>query len=492
MLKDFLGGRIHRMVIDRGRVLGFLALTLGMLFGPGFPVAAQRGGRIIASVVNSFPDSDNGSVMFLDALTSTLAGSPVIVETLPTMGVASPNGRWFYVVNLLSSSLTIIHASQRVITHLCLSTGCPPNEPRQFVRPSAVAVTPDGGRVLVTKFGSPGQQPQGSGLAVINARTNQLLADIPLLGSPFDIVVAPEGNRAYVTMARPGGGWQVGAIDLTRGVMTEVIPMGQATFSIALARDGRTLYALDWEDHRLRLIDASLNRIQSMVDVGVAADGLSLSPDGSKIYISHRDQQGVWVLDAQTLDVLSRIAPGVPSRATVLRRLAISPDGTLGYVVNPNNNNVTVLDLINNRVRGQIAVGENPVAVAFFVRPEELVEQEPNDTLAQAQNLLSSFPLVVKGTLRSVMDADVYAVEARGGQQLIADIDAHVLGATVDTIVTVIDETGNVVAENDDFDGSRDAYLMAAIPRDGRYFIRVATQRTPGFQPAYELVVMVK
>jgi hypothetical protein len=37
----------------------------------------------------------------------------------------------------------------------------------------------------------------------------------------------------------------------------------------------------------------------------------------------------------------------------------------------------------------------------------------------------------------------------------------------------VYDSSGNPIAENDDFGGTKDSYQQVTIPRSGRYFIRL-------------------
>jgi hypothetical protein len=92
-------------------------------------------------------------------------------------------------------------------------------------------------------------------------------------------------------------------------------------------------------------------------------------------------------------------------------------------------------------------LGREPVA-----RPEvalgtlkELAERESNDTTARAQPLRA--PVTVNGRVhgRSGADVDVYRVEMKKGQTLVAEIEAQRLGSALDSVIDVLDAKGQPV-----------------------------------------------
>lgn len=102
----------------------------------------------------------------------------------------------------------------------------------------------------------------------------------------------------------------------------------------------------------------------------------------------------------------------------------------------------------------------------------EVAEQEPNDAPRKAQAI--SLPTaVVNGKMSGGGDVDVYAVELRQGQTLVAALAAHsVLASPMDAAMQVVDARGNVVAFNHDQQGL-DPRIEFVAPADGRWLVRV-------------------
>ncbi|GBC77222.1 putative subtilase-type serine protease [bacterium HR08] len=105
--------------------------------------------------------------------------------------------------------------------------------------------------------------------------------------------------------------------------------------------------------------------------------------------------------------------------------------------------------------------------------PGMVTESEPNNSFAQANAITPN--VTVSGTINPAGDVDIFAFEARRGQQLLIEVDARSLTppSPLDTVVTLFDSRGQQLAENDDADGSTDSRLRFTIPADGRYFFRV-------------------
>ncbi len=114
----------------------------------------------------------------------------------------------------------------------------------------------------------------------------------------------------------------------------------------------------------------------------------------------------------------------------------------------------------------------------FIVGPvSEVVENETNDAIAAAQAIdlegSAIAAATVNGQLGQAGDVDVYALRAKAGQTLVADLDAHrELGSTVDAVLQLVSPDGFVYAQNDDQLGI-DPRLAIEIPSDGVWYLRV-------------------
>ncbi|MDA2929395.1 PPC domain-containing protein [Acidobacteria bacterium AH-259-O06] len=109
-----------------------------------------------------------------------------------------------------------------------------------------------------------------------------------------------------------------------------------------------------------------------------------------------------------------------------------------------------------------------PFAVGPF---PEVDEKQMNDSLDQAQRI--RLPATVKGEISQVGDTDHFSFEAKVGQELVFETIAAELDSKLNSILTLLDGNGKVLAENDDFSGP-DSVLIYQVKEDGTYSIRIS------------------
>jgi len=123
-----------------------------------------------------------------------------------------------------------------------------------------------------------------------------------------------------------------------------------------------------------------------------------------------------------------------------------------------------------------LAVGDSP----------ELTEKEPNDDAKEPQSL--SAPVVVNGRIGQARDKDRFVIEAKKGEKIAVEVFADRLGSALDSVLTITDKNGRVVAENDDLRTGptnrnqriavpqppvSDSRAEFTVPADGAYTITV-------------------
>jgi len=135
----------------------------------------------------------------------------------------------------------------------------------------------------------------------------------------------------------------------------------------------------------------------------------------------------------------------------------------------------------------------NYVQFALDTLPE-CREQEPNDEAATAQKV--ALPIIVNGRADRPGDWDVFEVEGKAGETIVAEVQARRLGSPFDSFVKVTNADGKIIALNDDhYDAASglntdhaDSYLMIKLPADGKYFVHIGdTRRQAGKEYAYRL-----
>jgi hypothetical protein len=101
----------------------------------------------------------------------------------------------------------------------------------------------------------------------------------------------------------------------------------------------------------------------------------------------------------------------------------------------------------------------------------EVEEQEPNDSIEQAQRL-DLAAVVVNGRLQEKADADAFAVQLERGQTLVADLLANeILGSSMDAILQVSSMDGAILEQNHDTRGL-DPRIVFTAPSTDTFVVR--------------------
>jgi hypothetical protein len=135
----------------------------------------------------------------------------------------------------------------------------------------------------------------------------------------------------------------------------------------------------------------------------------------------------------------------------------------------------------------------NYVPFALDTLPECL-EKEPNNDPSHAQKV--TLPIIINGRVDRPGDWDVFEVQGKAGETIVAEVSARRLGSPLDSFLKVTGADGKIIALNDDhYDAASglntdhaDSYLMVKLPADGKYFIHLGdTRRHAGKEYAYRL-----
>lgn len=149
----------------------------------------------------------------------------------------------------------------------------------------------------------------------------------------------------------------------------------------------------------------------------------------------------------KTLTVSLTVAPDAPPGERDLRLL------TVGGVTN----------------RARFIVGQIP----------EILEKEPNSDVEAAQEL-PSLPVVVNGQIMAA-DKDIFRFTARAGQTIVCQVQAQSLLPFIadavpgwfQSVLTLYDATGRIVAYVDDYRFHPDPVLIFHVEHDGEYRLEI-------------------
>jgi pre-peptidase len=135
--------------------------------------------------------------------------------------------------------------------------------------------------------------------------------------------------------------------------------------------------------------------------------------------------------------------------------------------------------------------GEGPPYRMLVDSEPAIAEKEPNNGFKNAQ--LIQLPQNVDGVIGQPQDVDVFRFEAKAAQEVVLEVLAARYGSPLDSILTLYNADGQILASNDDHDGSPDSRIVATLPKTGTYHIAVIDANDQG-GPAYgyRLVVRAK
>jgi hypothetical protein len=145
-----------------------------------------------------------------------------------------------------------------------------------------------------------------------------------------------------------------------------------------------------------------------------------------------------------------------------------------------------------------ISVGEdefNARPFALDTLPEALAKENIN-AREKAQKL--ALPVIVNGRVEHKDECEFFQLKGKAGEEIEAEVYARRLDSPLDSLLTLTDSKGKLLAENDDFPDESaglltdqaDSLLRTKLPSKGSYSLRLCdTQRNGGPEFAYRLRV---
>jgi YVTN family beta-propeller protein len=281
------------------------------------------------------PESNNVSVIDT-ATTSVVATVPV--GTYPTAVAVTGYGAAAYVVNSRSNSVSVIDTVlNQVVNTIAVDA-----------LPYRIAITPDGTKAYVTHL-------SGQTVTVIDIATDTVAARLPLPGS-YLVAISPDGAVAYIS-ARDA----IAVLDTATNIVVATVPIPfYSAFlgirGLTVSPDGHFVYVTHSRYRGAYVIDTTTNTMgvrplapTTPVSDATSAGGAAVSPNGSEFWHP---------LAVAGVEVVSTVVGGPPlpriALPGVARSIAFTPDGQLVYITTPGG--VFVVEAATKRVLGNVAV----------------------------------------------------------------------------------------------------------------------------------------
>ena len=224
--------------------------------------------------------------------------------------------------------------------------------------PTGLAVNPAGNRAYVAN-------QFDRNVDVIDIASNQTVDVLPIVGDPFVMTAAPDGQSLFVSsdvdtiyriatnhtiLGAVGGPATVNALTISpdnvhlyaslpdAGVVQDIAIASNTltrTFTIpgrpqglAVSGDGKILYVASETSQFLYLVNTGIGAVSDSIGVSGGGFALALTPDGTQLYLTRSSAGKVTIVTLATRDTVNIAVGGAP------RRFAFDATGTYAVVAN--------------------------------------------------------------------------------------------------------------------------------------------------------------
>lgn len=131
-------------------------------------------------------------------------------------------------------------------------------------------------------------------------------------------------------------------------------------YDLAVAPDGKTLYAVCGPTHRIAVIDTDERVLSRWVEVPGEPGGVAVAPGGGTLAVSLFEERAVVLLDPVSGRERGRIDVGLEPA-----ELVYSPDGETLFVANSGSSDISIVGVAEERERLRVPAGREPFCVAL-------------------------------------------------------------------------------------------------------------------------------
>lgn len=165
---------------------------------------------------------------------------------------------------------------------------------------------------------------------------------------------------SYTLNARNDTQTATAVVDIEEPGLIEWLPLGSAPFDIAIAPNGKQLYAPLPYVNAVAVIDTQALEVRKLIPVDIRPHAMSISSDGLRLYTSNRSQE-VYEIDTERQVFIRRLS--VAGEHAFVS--AVSPDNASVYISTWEWNNVHVFNIETGARIATIHFSENPATLAF-------------------------------------------------------------------------------------------------------------------------------
>ena len=196
--------------------------------------------------------------------------------------------------------------------------------------------------------------------SVIDPHSGKLVAEIEVGIEPEGVAISPDGTRAIVTSESTN---MLHIIAIPEHTVVNNILVGARPRSATFSADGKLAYATSEIGGEVKKVDVASGAIlgrMTLSDDQAKPKDILVSRDGKRLYVAGGRANRVFVLDSNSLEVITSVAVGKR-----VWGLAQSRDGARLYTTDGADDQVSVIDTKSNAITTKIAVGAGPWGIVI-------------------------------------------------------------------------------------------------------------------------------
>jgi PQQ-dependent catabolism-associated beta-propeller protein len=296
----------------------------------------------VAASGRVFVTNEKGdSVSVIDAKTNQVVKTVAIGKRPRGIGLA-PDGSAIYVAVSADNQIAVIDPTTLEVTGHFPSGD----------DPEAFAVHKNGNIYISNE--------NDAKASVIDPHTGKLVTEIEVGIEPEGVAISPDGTRVIVTSESTN---MLHIIAIPEHTVVNSILVGARPRAATFSADGKLAYATSEIGGEVKKVDVASGTIlgkMALSDDQAKPKDILVSRDGKRLYVAGGRANRVFVLDANTLEVITSVPVGKR-----VWGLAQSRDGARLYSTDGADNQVSVIDTKNNSVTTRIPVGEAPWGIVI-------------------------------------------------------------------------------------------------------------------------------
>ncbi|MDE1826281.1 MAG: YncE family protein [Thaumarchaeota archaeon] len=321
------------------------------------PTLIDTGGRPTGLAFNASTDkvyvsswSNNGSkISVIDGLTDEVIDKIQIEGFTHGMAVNPQSDRVYVATD--DHILVVDGSTDKIIDDV------------KVIKAIKIALNPETNRIYVSEW----TYPNGS-ISVIDGLTDKVIENIRLNDSdPYDIVVNDNTNMIYASIVSASSG-PISVISIdgdTDKIVSNIIlgynrgftlmPAPLKPIGISLDSEKNIIYAGNFYDNRISVINGSNNQIVSNITTSSTPQFVAINPSTNVIYTTNSRLHAVIAIDASTAKIANTFS--IPSSGF---ELTVDPQKNIVYAVNPDSGTIS-------RINAGDLVPEFPFAIPVLI-----------------------------------------------------------------------------------------------------------------------------